>query len=62
MSPISGILLTLCSLVAMLVILYGVYCMVTFRDDIVTRYVLRAGTAFYMWLFFCAVMVGLVPA
>ena len=48
--------------IALAVALYGVRCFVLDLDDIVTRYILRAGTAAYMWLFFCACLVGLAGA
>jgi hypothetical protein len=60
--PIFNVLIHAQAAVAVAVVLFGVRCFVLGQDDIVTRYVLRAGTAFYMWMFFCAMLVGLAGA
>lgn len=54
-----NVLIHLQAAIAVGVVLYGVRCFILDQDDIVSRYALRAGTAFYMWLFFCAMLVGL---
>lgn len=59
---IFSVLIHLQAVIAIAVVLYGVRCFILDHDDIVTRYVMRAGTAFYMWLFFCAMLVGLAGA
>ena len=61
MNPLASALMTAQSLIALSVLLYAVRCFINDTDDIVSRYVLRAGTAAYMLTFFSACMIGLLP-
>ncbi len=62
MSAVFYVLVYAQGFLALSTALYGTYVWLTDREDIVTRYVMSAGTSYYMWLFGCAMLVGRVPA